>query len=201
MYKKFVKRFIDTAISLIFMPVLLLIIAIVGILIKLEDKGPIFYCGKRLGQHQKVYKMIKFRSMFVNAPDLRNVDGSTYNSSQDYRQTRIGRILRKTSIDELPQLINVLKGDMSLVGPRPSPLGNEHTYDEVYKMKFRVKPGITGYTQAYFRNSIELEKKKKYDVYYIENISFLLDLKIIVKTITTVFNRKGIYTNKEESSS
>lgn len=197
MYTKFVKRLIDIVISLIFMPLLLLLIVIIGTLIKLEDKGPIFYCGKRLGQHQRVYKMIKFRSMIVDAPDIRNLDGSTYNSSQDHRQTRVGKFLRKTSIDELPQLINVLKGDMSLVGPRPSPLGNEHTYDEIYKKKFIVKPGITGYAQAYYRNSIEIEMKKKYDVYYVQNLNFLLDLKVIFKTITTVFKRKGIYTNKE----
>jgi len=199
MYKKYIKRLIDIIISVLLLPVLILVILIVGTLIKLEDRGPIFYSGKRLGQYQKEYRMLKFRSMIVNAPDIRNTDGSTFNSSKDPRQTKIGKLLRKTSIDEIPQLINVLKGDMSIVGPRPSPLGNEHTYDDEYKLKFKVKPGITGYTQAYYRNSIESSDKKKFDVFYAENISFILDIKIVIKTLNTVLMRKGIYTNKAQT--
>ncbi|MCM3633965.1 sugar transferase [Paenibacillus camelliae] len=200
MYAKYIKRLIDIIISLILFPLLLLLVVVVGILIKLEDRGPVFYKGTRLGQYQKEYKMYKFRSMIVDAPDIRNTDGSTFNSIQDPRQTKIGRILRKTSLDEVPQIINVIKGDMSLVGPRPSPLGNEHTYDDEYKLKFNVKPGITGFSQAYYRNSIDSQEKKKYDVYYSENLSFKLDIRIILKTIGTVFNRKGIYTNNDNST-
>ena len=115
MYNK-VKRVIDFCISLI---IVLLLLVIVGIAIKLEDRGPIFYMGERIGYHGKIFKMFKFRSMKVNAPDLRYADGSTYNSEDDPRVTKVGRFLRKTSIDEIPQLLNVLIGDMALIGPRP----------------------------------------------------------------------------------
>ena len=118
MYNK-VKRVIDFCISLIILPIVLLLLVIVGIAIKLEDRGPIFYMGERIGYHGKIFKMFKFRSMKVNAPDLRYADGSTYNSEDDPRVTKVGRFLRKTSIDEIPQLLNVLIGDMALIGPRP----------------------------------------------------------------------------------
>ena len=104
----------------------------VVIMIKLEDKGPVFYNAPRLGKGMREFPMYKFRSMKVNAPDIRNEDGSTFNSDNDPRVTKIGNVLRKTSIDELPQLLNVLKGDMSFVGPRPSPLGNKDIYPKEF---------------------------------------------------------------------
>lgn len=130
-----------------------------GILIKLEDRGPIFYCGERLGKDSKLFKMYKFRSMKVNAPDIRNDDGSTFNSSKDPRITKVGKFIRETSIDELPQLFNVLKGDMSIIGPRASVGNSLNTFksDEIDKMK--VRPGITGYTQAYYRNDLTMREK------------------------------------------
>ncbi len=106
----------------------------------------------------KKFRMLKFRSMKMNAADIRNPDGTTYNSVKDDRQTKIGKILRQTSLDELPQFLNVLMGDMSLVGPRPSPMGNEKTYTTFIKKKFKVRPGITGYNQALKRNSATLEE-------------------------------------------
>jgi len=182
--------------SLISLPLFFILWLIVGIAIKLDDGGPIFYCGERLGKELKKFKMYKFRSMIVNAPDLRNEDGSTFNSSNDVRLTRVGKIIRELSIDEVPQIINVLKGDMSLVGPRPSPCGNTHLYSQEYLKKFDVRPGITGYTQAYFRNNATIDEKQEADIYYVNNISFTLDLKIIFKTIVTVIKREGLYTNK-----
>lgn len=131
--------------------------------------------------------------MKMNAKDIRNADGTTYNSAKDDRQTKVGRFLRKTSIDELPQFINVLKGDMSLVGPRPSPMGNEHTYTDFVKRKFKVRPGITGYNQALLRNSATLEERYKNDVYYAEHVSLFFDIKIIVMTVKGVLGRKNIY--------
>ena len=141
----------------------------------------------------KKFKMFKFRSMKMNAKDIRNPDGSTYNSAQDDRQTNVGKFLRKTSLDELPQFINVLVGDMSFVGPRPSPMGNEATYTDFIMKKFQVSPGITGLNQALKRNSATMEERYKNDVYYAEHVSFGLDVKIIMMTIKSVLLRKNIY--------
>ena len=196
MYKKCFKRCFDILISLIAMPVIGVITLIVGPLIYLEDRGSIFYLAKRRGIRGTVFNMYKFRSMKMNAPDIRNKDNSTYNSPNDPRITKIGRIMRKTSVDELPQLINVLKGDMSLIGPRPittdRPLSD---YDEKRKIRLTVRPGITGYTQAYFRNNILQEDKLQKDAEYAQSVTFLGDLKILCKTVETVLMRKNIYTN------
>ena len=123
--------------------------------------------------------MFKFRTMIVNAPDIRLSDGSTYNGDDDPRITRVGRFLRKTSIDELPQILNVLLGDMSFIGPRPDPVDWLDKYSEKEKIILSVRPGITGYNQAYYRNSADGAMKLKNDVYYAENISFSLDLSLI----------------------
>ncbi len=131
--------------------------------------------------------------MMVNAPDIRNADGSTYNGDDDPRVTLIGRIMRKTSIDELPQFLNVLIGNMSLIGPRPDPLDDMLIYTEEQKEKLKVKPGITGYNQAYYRNSVEQNEKFEHDVYYAKNISLMLDMKIILKTIKTVLFHEHVY--------
>ena len=137
--------------------------------------------------------MFKYRTMRMNSPDIRNIDGTTFNSEKDFRLTKIGSFLRKTSIDELPQIFNVLLGDMSFIGPRPSPMGNEKTYTDFVKKKFNVRPGITGYNQALKRNSATLEERYKNDVYYAEHVSFLLDAKIVLMTIKTVLLRRNIY--------
>lgn len=140
--------------------------------------------------------MYKFRSMRIDAPDLRNADGSTFNSEDDRRVTKIGKFIRKTSIDELPQLINVLFGDMSLIGPRPILYSDKyHSFNETIKKRLTIKPGITGYTQAYFRNSIVPEKKFEYDAWYVDNVSFQLDVKIIFKTFLLVVKRENVFVN------
>jgi lipopolysaccharide/colanic/teichoic acid biosynthesis glycosyltransferase len=133
--------------------------------------------------------------MIVNAPDIRLPDGSTYNAEDDPRVTKIGKFLRKTSIDELPQIFNVLKGEMSFIGPRPDPVDWLNKYTEEEKVFLTVKPGITGYNQAYFRNSVDANTKIKNDIFYAENISFILDLKILLKTLQTVFSRQNIHIN------
>jgi lipopolysaccharide/colanic/teichoic acid biosynthesis glycosyltransferase len=201
MYRSYIKRIIDFIIASLIFPLFLVLYISIAILIKLDDGGPIFYCGSRVGKGLKKFKMYKFRSMVINAPDIRNEDGSTYNERDDRRQTRIGRFLRKTSIDEIPQILNVIKGDMSIIGPRPSPTGNMHLYSKNYLKKFSVRPGITGYTQAYFRNNASVEEKKRSDVYYVENLTFKLDFKILLKTISTVLKREGLYTNNSTSES
>ena len=136
--------------------------------------------------------MLKFRSMKVNAPDIRLADGSTYNGDDDPRVTRVGRFLRRTSLDENHQFLNGLVGQMSIIGIRPDPLDWLEKYNEHERVILTVKPGITGYNQAYFRNGADGEMKLKNDVYYAEHISFWLDIKIFFKTIKTVLFRENI---------
>ena len=199
MYKRFFKRVIDILIGLIALPFVLFVIVVFGPIIYLTDKGPIFYNANRAGKDYKPFKMFKLRSMYVNSPDLKNPDGSTFNSDNDPRVTPIGRFLRKTSLDEFPQFLNVLLGDISFIGPRPKlylPEKYPNGLPEYMKKSFTVKPGVTGYAQAYFRNSITNEEKFKWDGYYAENISFMMDVKIILKTIKSVLFRENINTEQ-----
>lgn len=195
MYRNFIKRILDVIFCLIVLPVYLLVYVIIGLLIKLEDKGPVFYKAERIGKNSQIFRMYKFRSMKVDAPMLLNSDGSTYNSKDDPRVTRIGKFLRETSLDELPQILNVLKGEMSIIGPRASLASVLDTYkaDEIDKMK--VKPGITGYTQAYYRNSLTNREKRIKDAWYANNVTFWLDVKILFKTFITILKKENLYTN------
>lgn len=133
--------------------------------------------------------------MKVNAPDIRNTDGTTFNSDTDPRVTKVGHFIRKTSLDELPQIFNVLKGDMSFIGPRPDLPDALKVYTGNEAKRNSVRPGITGYSQAYFRNNIEIHERFKQDVYYAENVSFALDFKILLKTISTVVCGRNVYRN------
>lgn len=194
-YQLSIKRLIDIIICLIALPFVLIILIPVAIAIKIEDQGPIFYHSGRIGVGFKEFGMLKFRSMKVNAPDLRNEDGSTFNSNVDSRVTKVGHFLRETSIDEIPQIFNILKGDMSIIGPRPGDVESKDTYDNEEKDKLLIRPGITGYTQAYYRNNLGVREKRLYDAWYAHNVSFILDIKIFFKTIATVLKRENIYTN------
>ena len=153
MYKRFFKRVFDIITGLLGFPFFLVAFLVFGPIIKLTDKGPVFYNAERIGRDGKLFKMYKFRSMYVNAPDIRNADGSTYNGADDPRVTKVGKVMRATSIDELPQVINILNGTMSLIGPRPDPPDDMLIYTEKQKEKLKVRPGLTGYNQAFFRNS------------------------------------------------
>lgn len=192
MYVHFFKRILDLVIALCALPFVLLIIIIVAPFIWLDDRGPIFYAGKRIGYHGKPFGMLKFRSMKVNAPDIRLSDGSTYNGDDDPRVTRVGKFLRKTSLDEIPQFLNILIGQMSFIGIRPDPLDWLEKYNEHEKVILTVKPGITGFNQAYYRNSADGDTKLRNDVYYAEHISFWLDVKILFRTIKTVLCGENI---------
>lgn len=195
-YKKYIKRLIDLIFAILALPFVIIMCFIFGILIHLEDKGDIFYIAKRRGINGSIFGMYKLRSMKMNAPDIRNDDYSTYNSYDDPRITKIGRIIRKTSIDELPQIFNILKGDMSWIGPRPITIDRPlNEYDQKRIDRLKVKPGITGYSQAYFRNNITLEDKLQLDADYAKQISFLLDVKIFFKTIQVVLTQKNVYAN------
>lgn len=152
-----------------------------------------FTMQRDLEKNGKIFKMYKFRSMKVNAPDIRNKDGSTFNAVDDPRLTKVGAILRKTSLDETAQLLNVLVGDMSLVGPRPFLPVKGFTPQGFAKDRLMVRPGLTGYAQAYYRNSINQKRQEEIDSYYANNLNFILDAKIVLKTIKTVLLRKNIY--------
>lgn len=200
MYQHFFKRVIDILGALLLLPFVLLEIIILAPIIWLTDKGPVFYNANRAGKGYKPYKMFKLRSMYVNSPDLKNPDGSTFNSDNDPRVTPIGRIMRKTSLDEFPQFLNVLLGDMSFVGPRPKLYNPERKLEdmhETYRKSYSVKPGITGYAQAYYRNSITQDEKFYWDAYYADHVTLWMDIKILFQTVWSVIARKNI--NTEES--
>lgn len=199
MYKHFFKRLIDILLSLIAAPFVLLVIILMAPFIFFEDKGPVFYNATRRGKNGKNFKMFKLRSMYVNSPNLQNSDGSTFNSDKDPRVTRIGRFMRKTSVDELPQIFNVLFGHMSFIGPRPTLARIPYEeLPELNKRRLKVRPGITGYAQAYYRNSITQQEKFEYDAYYAENVTFLMDVKILFKTVFSVLKQENIYVSTEE---
>ena len=203
LYKSYIKRLCDLVLGLLAFPFLVLLIIIIGPFIWLEDRGSVFYIAPRRGMNGRIFKMLKFRSMKVKVDDIRNKDNSTFNSSDDPRVTRIGRLLRATSIDELPQILNVIKGDMSWIGPRASipRAGVEYNHlNEMQKKRLTIRPGITGYTAALYRNAISPDEKLKYDCYYADHISFVLDLKIVFWTIRAVFTRENVYRNQDDGS-
>lgn len=188
---------VASVLLLAFSPVLFLC----AVIIRRSSPGPVLFRQLRLGRNGAVFFLLKFRSMYVDAPDVRNVDGSAYSGDDDPRVTRIGRVLRETSLDELPQLLNVLRGEMSLVGPRPDQADQLRYYTEEEKRKLKVKPGITGLAQISGRNEISWERRKALDVEYVMRQSALLDLSILVRTIPYVICRKGINTVAADSRS
>ncbi len=201
MYKHFFKRAIDIFVSLIALPFVLLVVAVCAPLIYFTDKGPVFYNATRRGVNGKTFTMYKLRSMYVNSPVLKNSDGSTLTSDSDPRVTKIGRILRKLSLDEFPQFLNVLKGDMSLIGPRPTLAVTPYEeLPEQSKKRLTVRPGVTGYAQAYFRNSITQEEKFRYDCEYVDRVSFVFDVKILFMTAYSVVASKNINANEQPAA-
>jgi undecaprenyl phosphate N,N'-diacetylbacillosamine 1-phosphate transferase len=201
MYKKFYKRLFDIILALIAMPIWFIILAIVGPIIYLQDRGSIFYNAPRLGKDGKIYKMYKFRSMKMSAPDIRNEDGSTFNAEDDPRLTKIGKFIRKTSLDETPQLLNILKGEMSIIGPRPDLPEHRDLYERDEERKLEIRPGITGYNQAYYRNTVPWKERIQNDIYYIDHLSFLLDLKIFFITAISVLKREDVFVTDKNTNS
>ncbi|WP_341479310.1 sugar transferase [Clostridium gasigenes] len=196
----FSKRTLDIIASLIGLIMLSPLILVVGILIRIESKGPIIFSQKRIGLNGKKFQMYKFRSMVPNAEELKKkllgqneMSGPMFKMKEDPRITKIGRFIRKTSIDELPQLINVLKGEMSLVGPRPS-LPKEVEKFEPWMMKrIEVKPGLTCYWQVSGRNNIDFEAWMQLDLDYVNDRNFLLDIKLIFKTFFVLFGDENAH--------
>lgn len=189
---RFVKRTFDIVCSVVLLIPIGIVIGISCFFIKAEDGGSVFYMAERTGRFGKPFKMYKLRSMKENAPDIRLADGSTYNGEDDSRVTKFGRFARKTSIDELPQVINILKGDMSFIGPRPDTPMYLDKYTEEERIVLTVRPGITGYNQAVNRNSVLTKEKLKNDIYYIKHLSIRFDIKILFMTVVTVLGHKNI---------
>ncbi|WP_270600222.1 sugar transferase [Clostridium baratii] len=190
----FLKRLIDLLGSVIGLIVLSPIILIVSLLIKFESKGPVIFSQDRMGKDGKVFKMYKFRSMVVNAEELKEklkeqneMSGPMFKMKEDPRVTKVGKFIRKTSIDELPQLINILKGDMSLVGPRPSLPKEVEQFEDWMMERLEVKPGLTCYWQVSGRNNIDFEDWMKLDIKYIRERNTLTDIKLIFKTVFVLF--------------
>ena len=191
-FYSFIKRFTDICASIILLPLILPILLLVAILIKLESKGSVFYIQERMGYKNKIFKMYKLRSMYID------IEGKDYtDTGRDPRITRVGWVIRKYRIDELPQFLNVLKGEMSLIGPRPESLNLSEWYEkEVPFFKYRhiVRPGISGWAQVTQGYAAEIEgmtEKLQYDFYYIKNFSFWLDILIVLKTIKTMLTGFG----------
>ena len=187
MYKQFFKRFLDFSLSLIGLIIISPILLLLWMLLTIANKGAgAFFTQPRPGKNEKIFKVIKFKTM----TDKKDTAGHLLPDAQ--RLTPIGKFIRKTSLDELPQLINVLKGNMSLIGPRPLLIQYLPLYNEKQKRRHEVKPGITGWAQVNGRNAITWEKKFEYDVWYVDNVSFALDFKILLMTIKKVFKSEGI---------
>lgn len=186
---------VDIAIALFGLFITSPFLLIIGIAIKIDSPGPILYKQKRLGLHGRVFYIYKFRTMYVGSERK-----GVYEVEGDRRVTRVGRFIRKTSIDELPQLVNILRGEMSLIGPRPPLIYHPWTYDKYtrkQKKMFSVKPGITGWAQVNGRKEVEWNRRIKMNVEYVNKMSLIFDLKILIKTIIKLFKIEGNYNTKK----
>lgn len=186
MYKEFVKRCMDFILSLVAIIVLSPVLLVVAILVRCKLGSPIIFKQQRPGLHEKIFCMYKFRTM----TDAKDADGNLL--PDEVRLTKFGKALRSTSLDELPELFNILKGDMAIVGPRPLLVQYLPRYNERQHHRHDVRPGFTGLAQVNGRNSISWQEKFEWDVKYVEQVSFLMDVKIIVKTVGVVLKRDGI---------
>ena len=188
MYKHFFKRFFDILIALLGLIIAAIPMLFIAIAIKLNSKGPVIFKQERVGKKGKVFKIYKFRSMCVGAE---KTGSGVYSGKGDARVTKVGKILRATSLDELPQFFNLLKGDMSLVGPRPPLTYHPWTWDKYtdeQKRMFDVRPGITGWAQVNGRKDVEWNKRIRLNVWYVDHVSLWLDIKILFKTVAKVFS-------------
>ena len=186
LYQRYLKRPLDFIISLIALIVLSPVFLLVALLLYVANRGDVFFVQPRPGKGGEVFRVIKFKTM----NDLKDRQGNLLPDEQ--RLTPVGKFVRKTSLDEIPQLLNVLKGDMSLIGPRPLLVDYLPWYDERQKRRHEVRPGITGWTAVKGRNAISWDKKFEYDVWYVENLSFALDVKILFLTVAKVLKSEGV---------
>lgn len=192
-YEKYIKRCLDFVLSLIAIIILSPVMLITALLVRIKLGSPVIFCQERPGLNEKVFKMYKFRTM----TDEKDENGNLL--PDEVRLTSFGKKLRSTSLDELPELLNILKGDMSIIGPRPLLVKYLPRYNEFQKHRHDVRPGFTGYAQVNGRNSISWEEKFELDIHYVNRISFFLDLKILIKTIKVVLFKEGITSNNSET--
>ena len=185
-YEKYVKRFFDIILSLFALILLSPVMLIVAILVRTKLGSPVIFCQERPGKNERIFKLYKFRSM----TDKRDEKGELL--PDEVRLTKFGKLLRSTSLDELPELWNILRGDMSIVGPRPLLVKYLPLYNEVQKHRHDVRPGLTGWAQVHGRNTISWEEKFEFDVWYVEHLSFAIDVKTVFLTVKKVFRREGI---------
>lgn len=186
LYRDFVKPILDFIFSITVFVFLLPVFLIISILLIIVNKGSPFFLQSRPGLHGKIFKMVKFKTMNDSKDDKGNL------LSDGERLTVVGKLIRKISVDEMPQLINVIKGEMSLIGPRPLLIEYLPLYNDFQKRRHNVKPGITGWAQVNGRNTISWKKKFEYDVWYVDHLSFILDIKIFILTIKKVFISEGV---------
>lgn len=186
MYKKYIKRLLDIIISLIALLVLSPVMLVVAILVRIKLGSPVIFMQERPGKDEKIFKLYKFRSM----SDKKDENGNLLPDQE--RLTKFGKILRATSLDELPEFFNILKGEMSLIGPRPLAVCYLPFYNDKEKHRHDVKPGLTGLAQINGRNALEWEKRFAYDIEYVENITFINDMKILFKTVFKVLKRDDV---------
>lgn len=191
MYAKYIKRTLDLILSLMVLIILIPLMSIIYILVKIKLGSPVIFKQQRPGKNEKIFTLYKFRTM----TDKKDENGNLLPDSE--RLTKFGKLLRSTSLDELPELINIIKGDMAIVGPRPLLVKYLPYYTEEEKHRHDVRPGLTGLAQVNGRNSISWEEKFKYDVQYVRKITFLGDLKIILKTVKKTVKREDILVGKE----
>ncbi|MDE6953254.1 MAG: sugar transferase [Erysipelotrichales bacterium] len=203
MYKNFLKRIIDFILSLIGLIVLSPVFIVLCIWIKLDSKGPIFFKQKRVGKNKEYFNILKFRTMYIDTP--KDMPTHMLSDPEQYI-TKAGKFLRKTSLDELPQIINILKGEMAVIGPRPALWNQEDLIEERDKYQANdIRPGLTGWAQINGRDELEIDVKASLDGYYVEHISFLFDIKCFFGTITSVLKHEGVVEggtgelNREES--
>ena len=192
MYKKCIKRLLDILISALVLILFCWLFLILWILVRVKLGGPAIFTQDRPGLNEKVFKRYKFRSM----TNERDENGELL--PDEVRLTKFGKILRKTSLDELPEFWNILKGDMSFIGPRPLLVKYLPYYNERERLRHSIRPGLTGYAQVHGRNAISWEQKFEYDVYYVEHLSFITDVKIVIDTVKAVFKSEGIALNALE---
>jgi len=190
-----IKHGLDKLIAFILLIAVSPVFLIIALGIKLTSKGPIFFIQDRVGKNGKDFKIYKFRTMVQNAE---HIGSGIYTEENDPRITKIGRFLRKTSLDELPQLINILKGDMSIIGPRPTLRYQVDKYNEYQMGRLKMRPGVTGLAQVNGRNSLPWSKRIEYDIEYVNNYSLWLDLKIMIKTVKVVLTAEGVYGERDE---
>ena len=186
------KRFFDLTVAIAALIVGAPMLGLIAVAIKLSSPGPVFFMQERVGWQGRMFHIIKFRSMVHHAPYIRNPDGSAYSSDTDLRVTRLGRILRRTSLDELPQLWNVVRGEMSLIGPRPELAEGIRSYRPADFRRLHVRPGMTGWAVVHGRNDVPISTRRELDTWYADHAGFLLDLKILLKTIAMVVVSQGI---------